>query len=101
MNSLRIILLIAQQFHLQSTSMSSPILDGYASEDNFEEVVSSPAATTRTVAIIKNHALNHRFDIEHRISEAGFEVRLSCFPIRLPSIPVFHAYHHRPDHDKC
>ncbi|KZT73714.1 nucleoside diphosphate kinase, partial [Daedalea quercina L-15889] len=29
---------------------------------------------TRTVAIIKPHALPHRFDIEHRISEAGFEI---------------------------
>lgn len=34
---------------------------------------------TRTVAIIKNHALQHRFDIEPRIQEASFEVRLgSC-----------------------
>jgi len=38
----------------------------------------STAPPTRTVAIIKTHALNHRFDIEHRISEAGFEVR--CIP---------------------
>lgn len=39
-------------------------------------LTSSPSATvTRTVAIIKPHALPHRFDIEHRISEAGFEVR--------------------------
>ena len=39
-------------------------------------LTSSPSATlTRTVAIIKPHALSHRFDIEHRISEAGFEVR--------------------------
>lgn len=30
---------------------------------------------TRTVAIIKNHALQHRFDIEPRIQEASFEVR--------------------------
>ncbi|EIN12745.1 hypothetical protein PUNSTDRAFT_97596 [Punctularia strigosozonata HHB-11173 SS5] len=29
---------------------------------------------TRTVAMIKTHALHHRFDIETRISEAGFEV---------------------------
>ena len=29
---------------------------------------------TRTVAIIKTHALNHRFDIERRIQEASFEV---------------------------
>jgi hypothetical protein len=30
---------------------------------------------TRTVAIIKTHALNHRFEIERRIEEASFEVR--------------------------
>jgi hypothetical protein len=30
---------------------------------------------TRTVAIIKPHALDHRFEIEHRITEAKFEVR--------------------------
>ncbi|KAF5369338.1 hypothetical protein D9758_002730 [Tetrapyrgos nigripes] len=29
---------------------------------------------TRTVAIIKNHALSHRFDIEPRIQEASFEI---------------------------
>lgn len=32
------------------------------------------AAVSRTVAIIKNHALHHRFDIERRIQEASFEV---------------------------
>ena len=38
-----------------------------------------PASTlTRTVAIIKNHALQHRFDIEPRIIEANFEVRVIC-----------------------
>jgi hypothetical protein len=36
---------------------------------------SSPLFTlTRTVAIIKTHALKHRFDIERRIQEANFEV---------------------------
>ncbi|KAF5315173.1 hypothetical protein D9619_007073 [Psilocybe cf. subviscida] len=34
--------------------------------------LSSPV--TRTVAIIKNHALKHRFDIERRIQEASFEI---------------------------
>ncbi|KAF8272024.1 nucleoside diphosphate kinase [Lactarius quietus] len=29
---------------------------------------------TRTVAIIKPHALDHRFEIEHRITEAKFEI---------------------------
>jgi hypothetical protein len=35
------------------------------------------AGPTRTVAIIKHHALQHRFDIETRIAEAGFEVGVS------------------------
>ncbi|KAJ6584996.1 hypothetical protein B0H19DRAFT_924646 [Mycena capillaripes] len=34
----------------------------------------SPNSITRTVAIIKNHALGHRFDIERRIQEASFEI---------------------------
>lgn len=37
------------------------------------------AKRTRTVAIIKPHAMDHRFDIESRISEAGFEVRLFIY----------------------
>lgn len=38
--------------------------------------VTSPASgqITRTVAIIKNHALAHRFEIEPRILAASFEV---------------------------
>ncbi|TFK40793.1 hypothetical protein BDQ12DRAFT_680037 [Crucibulum laeve] len=36
--------------------------------------ISSTAPITRTVAIIKNHALIHRFDIEPRIQEASFEI---------------------------
>jgi nucleoside diphosphate kinase len=31
-------------------------------------------AATRTVAIIKPHAVDHRFEIEHRITEAKFEI---------------------------
>jgi hypothetical protein len=42
------------------------------------ELVKSPISSlspiTRTVAIIKTHALHHRFDIERRIQEASFEV---------------------------
>ncbi|KAM5533453.1 hypothetical protein V8D89_012891 [Ganoderma adspersum] len=39
------------------------------------EVISSPITpSTRTVAIIKHHALQHRFEIELRISDAGFEI---------------------------
>jgi hypothetical protein len=41
----------------------------------YDEVAQAPATvSTRTVAIIKNHALSHRFDIEPRILEASFEV---------------------------
>lgn len=35
---------------------------------------SSLSSITRTVAIIKPHALAHRFDIEKHIQEASFEV---------------------------
>ena len=35
---------------------------------------------TRTVAIIKNHALKYRLTIERRIEEAGFEVRSFIIP---------------------
>ncbi|KAH9980204.1 hypothetical protein BGW80DRAFT_1454717 [Lactifluus volemus] len=31
-------------------------------------------SSTRTVAIIKPHALDHRFEIEHKITEAKFEI---------------------------
>ncbi|EGN97859.1 hypothetical protein SERLA73DRAFT_168981 [Serpula lacrymans var. lacrymans S7.3] len=47
---------------LSPNSATSPALGG------------SPAAVTRTVAIIKNHALQNRLDIEPRILEAGFEI---------------------------
>ncbi|KAE9393144.1 nucleoside diphosphate kinase [Gymnopus androsaceus JB14] len=47
-----------------------------------EQAIATPAPATpqpqpkitRTVAIIKNHALGHRFDIEPRIQEASFEI---------------------------
>ncbi|KAJ3747195.1 hypothetical protein DFH05DRAFT_1392857 [Lentinula detonsa] len=47
--------------------------------DNEESSVPLAPATpqpkiTRTVAIIKNHALGHRFDIESKIQEASFEI---------------------------
>jgi hypothetical protein len=55
--------------------MSSPP-SPYQDEGAPELSAPQPAvtATTRTVAIIKTHALKHRFDIEPRILEAGFEV---------------------------
>ena len=52
-------------------------------------LTSSPSATvTRTVAIIKPHALPHRFDIEHKISEAGFEVRPPHFVMPASGFPA-------------
>jgi hypothetical protein len=45
---------------------------------------------TRTVAIVKNHALQHRLDIEPRISEAGFEVRETS--PHLPRIDALNSY---------
>jgi hypothetical protein len=53
------------------------------SATNDDAVHNSPTPTpnsplvssTRTVAIIKPHAVDHRFEIEHRITEAKFEVR--------------------------
>jgi hypothetical protein len=47
--------------------------EGYLTPDLRQSTSKQPL--TRTVAIIKPHALQHRFDIEHRIQEAGFEVR--------------------------
>jgi hypothetical protein len=47
----------------------------------------SPNSVTRTVAIIKNHALGHRFDIERRIQEASFEVSCLNFP-RFEAHPI-------------
>ncbi|KAG6820726.1 hypothetical protein H0H93_012779 [Arthromyces matolae] len=55
---------------------SSPQAALYAFEDN-TLAQRSPSANypiTRTVAIIKTHALPHRFEIERRIQEASFEI---------------------------
>lgn len=44
-------------------------------QDQLASSHSSPRTpVTRTVAIIKHHALEHRFDIERQIQDAGFEV---------------------------
>ncbi|KAJ6477436.1 hypothetical protein C8R47DRAFT_1075390 [Mycena vitilis] len=53
------------------------------------DLSSQPSANsvTRTVAIIKNHALGHRFDIERRIQEASFEVPRS-FVFRIEPHPL-------------
>jgi len=45
-----------------------------AAQEDGAVLRSSTLPRTRTVAIVKNHALPHRLDIEPRISEAGFEV---------------------------
>ncbi|KAJ7780691.1 hypothetical protein DFH07DRAFT_793115 [Mycena maculata] len=55
-------------------SDSTPLSpNGYEQQEVLQPPV-NPNAPTRTVAIIKNHALAHRFDIERRIQEASFEI---------------------------
>jgi hypothetical protein len=44
-------------------------------QEPLQNSTSSLTPVTRTLAIIKTHALAHRFDIERRIQEASFEVR--------------------------
>jgi hypothetical protein len=52
-------------------------LDAHALHNSSTPTPTSPLMNrTRTVAIIKPHAVDHRFEIEHRISEAKFEVRI-------------------------
>lgn len=55
---------------------ASPLHEDAPLVDDVQDtpLVNGSPKTTRTVAIIKPHALQHRFDIEHRISEAGFEI---------------------------
>ncbi|KAF5352536.1 hypothetical protein D9756_006159 [Leucocoprinus leucothites] len=43
-------------------------------EPSLSSSMARSAPVTRTVAIIKNHALQHRFNIEPRIQEASFEI---------------------------
>ena len=54
---------------------TSPTIEEAPLEEEYAAV--EPGKHTRTVAMIKHHALDHRFDIESRISAAGFEVRMS------------------------
>jgi hypothetical protein len=56
-------------------SNSAPLSPDVYDESEVPIPPTNPSSTTRTVAIIKHHALNHRFDIERRIQEASFEVR--------------------------
>lgn len=59
---------------IRSNTMSVPSSPNQAPG----EIILSPITpTTRTVAIIKHHALQYRFEIELRISDAGFEVSLA------------------------
>lgn len=66
-------------------SGSSPLLSPDALYDDEPNAASPPSGPTtpsssyptRTLVIIKTHALAHRFDIEPRIQAAGFEVRVS------------------------
>ncbi|KAF9475651.1 hypothetical protein BDN70DRAFT_923851 [Pholiota conissans] len=48
--------------------------ENVATSEPLQASVSSSSPITRTVAIIKPHALRHRFDIERRIQEASFEI---------------------------
>ena len=60
-------------FAYHATSFLSMLEQNIVSNDVVASLVDVNA--TRTVAIIKPHALDHRFEIEHRITEAKFEVR--------------------------
>ncbi|KAH9922832.1 uncharacterized protein BXZ73DRAFT_91547 [Epithele typhae] len=52
--------------------VTEPLLDDPSIDAT---LLASPVSTpTRTVAIIKHHALASRFEIEQRLSEAGFEI---------------------------
>lgn len=74
--------------HFCETTTNTPPLtkfrmSAYDDEHDLPPVLSHSARTslgttavTRTVGIIKTHALNHRFEIERRIQEASFEVRV-------------------------
>jgi nucleoside diphosphate kinase len=53
---------------------SSPLPATHLDEDPASLARDSSHSITRTVAIIKTHALNHRLDIEPRIYQAGFEI---------------------------
>jgi hypothetical protein len=50
------------------------LYDGEAVVTTHSRTSLGAATVTRTVAIIKTHALKHRFEIERRIQEASFEV---------------------------
>ena len=62
----------------------------FATQDGHVVLLSS-LPRTRTVAIVKNHALQHRLDIEPRIFEAGFEVRESH--LHLPRTEALNPSH--------
>ncbi|THH19193.1 hypothetical protein EW146_g1921 [Bondarzewia mesenterica] len=72
--------LVALSFPLSFMSQLSPESPNASYEEApVQSLVKSPPRSplvnpTRTVAIIKPHALEHRFDIEHRITTAGFEI---------------------------
>lgn len=59
--------------------MSSSLLTDDRNHMNGNGIVGTPTSTkiTRTVAIIKHHALSHRFEVERRIQESSFEVSMA------------------------
>ena len=53
----------------------------FPAQDGHAVLTSPPLPRTRTIAIVKNHALPYLLDIEPRISGAGFEVcELRTYP---------------------
>ncbi|KAI0057834.1 hypothetical protein BV25DRAFT_1862967 [Artomyces pyxidatus] len=66
------------EHHLTPTSGPSPTASYEARSPTLVASTSIPGSPnvtpTRTVAIIKPHALDHRFEIEQRITEAKFEI---------------------------
>lgn len=62
-----------------------------ATPEPLRSSTSSLTPITRTVAIIKTHALPRRFDIERRIQEASFEVR-SLFSFDALGTCIAHSF---------
>lgn len=68
-----LVFILPVQTFPQMSFPSSPT--HFPAQNDHAVLRSSSLPRTRTVAIVKNHALPQRLDIEPRISEAGFEVR--------------------------
>ncbi len=64
--------------HGEVEEVETELLYDNVTPEPLQPSTSSLTPITRTVAIIKTHALADRFDIERRIQEASFEVRSYC-----------------------